>query len=93
APPVAARSALPGVRRPLCDTQFLVFFLRAQPVIALGLHQAQWTSLAVLAALLPMLFIWWKTRSLRTEAGPAVEPGAATVDPDLSAVVTPRSGA
>jgi phosphatidylglycerol:prolipoprotein diacylglycerol transferase len=73
-------------------TQFLVFFLRAQPVIALGLRQAQWTSLAVLAALLPMLLIWWKTRSLPTEAEPAVEAGAAPVNADPSAVVTLKPG-
>ena len=43
--------------------QFLVFFLRAQPVIALGLRQAQWTSLAVLVVLIPVVLIWRRSSS------------------------------
>jgi phosphatidylglycerol---prolipoprotein diacylglyceryl transferase len=44
-------------------TQFLVFFLRAQPVIGLGLRQAQWTSIAVIVVLVPIAFAWWRRMS------------------------------
>lgn len=58
-------------------SQFLVFFLRANPPVLLGLKQAQWTSL-VLAAILVPVTLWWSgtfgPRSkdrLATRSGPA----------------------
>lgn len=49
--------------------QFFVFFLRAQPVIALGLRQAQWTSLAVLLALVPLYLLWQRMADGPTATG------------------------
>jgi phosphatidylglycerol---prolipoprotein diacylglyceryl transferase len=43
-------------------TQFLVFFLRSNPPVLLGLKQAQWTSLVLLALLLPVT-LWWRSRN------------------------------
>ena len=51
--------------------QFLVFFLRANPPVLLGLKQAQWTSLALLAVLVP-LTLWW-----RSGEGPREQEGGA----------------
>jgi hypothetical protein len=50
-------------------TQFLVFFLRAQPVIGLGLRQAQWTSIAVIVVLMPIAFAWWRRMSRTASLG------------------------
>lgn len=40
-------------------TQFLVFFLRANPAVLLGLKQAQWTSLVLVLVLIPVT-LWWR---------------------------------
>ena len=38
--------------------QFVLFFARANTVLALGLKQAQWTALVVLAVTVPAWFLW-----------------------------------
>jgi phosphatidylglycerol:prolipoprotein diacylglycerol transferase len=38
--------------------QFLLFFARANTVVALGLKQAQWTALIVLAVTIPVWLVW-----------------------------------
>ena len=38
--------------------QFLLFFARANAVVALGLKQAQWTALVVLAVTIPVWLLW-----------------------------------
>ncbi len=43
-------------------TQFFVFFLRANPPVLLGLKQAQWTSIVLLAVLVPVT-VWWRSRA------------------------------
>jgi phosphatidylglycerol:prolipoprotein diacylglycerol transferase len=50
------------------STQFVVFFLRANPPVLLGLKQAQWTSLVLLAVLVPIT-MWWRSRAGRDELG------------------------
>ncbi len=42
-------------------SQFLIFFLRdSEPVIGLGLKQAQWTSLAILLVIVPTAVLAWR---------------------------------
>ena len=51
-------------------SQLLLFQFRAsEPVLALGLHQAQWTALAILLVVSPIVYVVWR----RTSAAPAVE--------------------
>ncbi len=61
------------------STQFFVFFLRANPPVLLGLKQAQWTSLVLLAALVP-LTLWWRSRAGSDQglAGGEAEPARAS---------------
>jgi phosphatidylglycerol:prolipoprotein diacylglycerol transferase len=51
--------------------QFLLFYRRDNPLVALDLKQAQLTSLVVLAVALPVL-LWWR-------AGPTVREGGGTL--------------
>ncbi|MGH7776357.1 MAG: prolipoprotein diacylglyceryl transferase [Candidatus Dormibacterales bacterium] len=57
-------------------SQFGIFFLRAtEPVLWLGLKQAQWTSIGVLAIGVPLAVVaWW-----RTARRPATRPDAEAV--------------
>lgn len=43
-----------------CLAAMAVFYWRSEPVIALGLRQAQWTALAVLAATAVVAFWYWR---------------------------------
>jgi phosphatidylglycerol:prolipoprotein diacylglycerol transferase len=70
--------------------QFVLFFARANSVVALGLKQAQWTALVVLLITVPAWLIWQRyfsrmhgTRRLPAEPAPddsrvAVSPTAST---------------
>jgi len=55
--------------------QFVLFYWRDNPLLALGLKQAQLTSLAVLAAAGPLL--WWRIRRIREAQPDSGRPGAA----------------
>ncbi|HEX4756208.1 MAG TPA: prolipoprotein diacylglyceryl transferase [Candidatus Dormibacteraeota bacterium] len=51
-------------------SQLILFqFRSSEPVLALGLHQAQWTALAILLVVSPIVYAVWR----RTSAAPAVE--------------------
>jgi phosphatidylglycerol---prolipoprotein diacylglyceryl transferase len=51
-------------------SQLLLFQLRrSEPVLGLGLHQAQWTALVILLLLAPLVFLAWR-RHLDTVAAP-----------------------
>ena len=72
------RKVRPGV---LCITyvagyaisQFLIFFLRdSEPVIGLGLKQAQWTGIFMLLIVVPAMIVLWR-RSVSNEQ-PALQP-------------------
>ena len=43
-------------------SQFGIFFLRANSLTAFGLKQAQLTSLVLLALLVPLALLWWRSR-------------------------------
>ena len=49
--------------------QFVLFFARANPVVALGLKQAQWTALAVLAVTVPAWLVWYRYFQMRHPSG------------------------
>ncbi|HEY8675853.1 MAG TPA: prolipoprotein diacylglyceryl transferase [Candidatus Dormibacteraeota bacterium] len=51
-------------------SQFILFQFRAsEPVLGLGLHQAQWTALVILLLVAPLVFLAWR-RHLDTVAVP-----------------------
>jgi phosphatidylglycerol---prolipoprotein diacylglyceryl transferase len=43
-----------------CIAAMVVFYWRSEPVIALGLRQAQWTALVILAATAVVAFWYWR---------------------------------
>lgn len=44
-------------------SQFILFQFRAsEPVIGLGLHQAQWTAIVILVIVAPLVFLAWRRR-------------------------------
>lgn len=54
--------------------QFVLFFARSNAVVALGLKQAQWTALVVLAVLIPCWLVWRRHFDHRSRPG-QMEPG------------------
>jgi phosphatidylglycerol:prolipoprotein diacylglycerol transferase len=51
-------------------SQLILFqFRRSEPVLGLGLHQAQWTALVILVVVTPLVFLAWR-RQLDTVAVP-----------------------
>jgi phosphatidylglycerol:prolipoprotein diacylglycerol transferase len=43
-----------------CVSQLIVFIWRSEPTLWLGLRQAQWTALALLAVEAAVLGVWWR---------------------------------
>jgi prolipoprotein diacylglyceryltransferase len=44
-------------------SQLILFqFRRSEPVLGLGLHQAQWTALVILVVVAPLVFLAWRRR-------------------------------
>ncbi len=44
-------------------SQLILFQFRAsEPVIGLGLHQAQWTAIIILVVVTPIVFLAWRRR-------------------------------
>jgi len=44
-------------------SQLILFqFRRSEPVLGLGLHQAQWTALVILVVVTPLVFLAWRRR-------------------------------
>ncbi len=44
-------------------SQLILFQFRAsEPVIGLGLHQAQWTAIVILVVVAPLVFLAWRRR-------------------------------
>ena len=64
-------------------SQLILFQVRmSEPVVLLGLHQAQWTSIGMLVIGLPLLFYLWRRTSDRFEAWrPQVDAAAAPTQP------------
>lgn len=50
-------------------SQFVLFFIRTEPEVALGLKQAQWTALVVLAG--GAVLMWWLLKHPESEPEPA----------------------
>ena len=77
---IRRRGVRPGV---LCITylggyaisQFVLFFLRnSEPVIGLGLKQAQWTALVTLLIAVPLLVVIWHKTGAKTAPACETEP-------------------
>ena len=74
-------------------SQLVLFQLRAsEPVIGLGLHQAQWTALVMLLVVSPVVYWFWRrtARSPSTNASAAAVSASATRDEEAA---TARAGA
>ena len=53
-------------------SQLILFQFRAsEPVLALGLHQAQWTAIAMLVVVTPVVYLVWRRRIDTVAAAPA----------------------
>src|SRR5579884_226791 len=60
-------------------SQLIIFQFRAsEPVVLLGLHQAQWTAIGMLAIAVPGLILLWRVTSQRLEHFHAHAPPGAT---------------
>lgn len=56
-------------------SQLILFqFRSSEPVLALGLHQAQWTALVILLVVSPIVYVVWRRTSGASTGGAAVEP-------------------
>lgn len=70
-------------------SQLILFQFRAsEPVLALGLHQAQWTALVILLVVSPAVYLVW-----RRSAGPPATDGAVESRPDAEPTPEPRGAA
>jgi phosphatidylglycerol:prolipoprotein diacylglycerol transferase len=70
-------------------SQLILFqFRSSEPVLALGLHQAQWTALAVLLVVSPIVYVVWRRTS-----GTSTEPAAAEEQPEEEATAQPEEAA
>lgn len=52
-----------------CISQLIVFVWRSEPVLALGLRQAQWTALVLLVLEATVLTVWWRWHGMSDEGG------------------------
>ncbi|MBJ7610326.1 MAG: prolipoprotein diacylglyceryl transferase [Candidatus Dormibacteraeota bacterium] len=58
-------------------SQLIIFQFRAsEPIIGLGLHQAQWTALVILLLVSPAVYLVWRRTSAALSAGTIVKSGA-----------------
>jgi prolipoprotein diacylglyceryltransferase len=56
-------------------SQLILFqFRSSEPVLALGLHQAQWTALVILLVVSPILYVVWRRTAGRATGEAAVGP-------------------
>jgi phosphatidylglycerol:prolipoprotein diacylglycerol transferase len=68
-------------------SQLILFQFRAsEPVLALGLHQAQWTALAILLLVSPIVYVVWRRTS-----GASTEQTAAEPQPEEDATPQPEA--
>ncbi|HEX4580073.1 MAG TPA: hypothetical protein VH498_08740, partial [Candidatus Dormibacteraeota bacterium] len=75
-------------------SQLILFqFRSSEPVLALGLHQAQWTALVILLAVSPIVYLVWRRTSGASTTLAAAEPHPAEdadPAPGAAAVATPQ---
>jgi phosphatidylglycerol:prolipoprotein diacylglycerol transferase len=69
-------------------SQLILFQLRSsEPVLALGLHQAQWTALAILLVVSPIVYVVWR----RTSSGASTQPAPAEAQPEEAGTAQPEA--
>jgi uncharacterized membrane protein len=68
-------------------SQLILFqFRSSEPVLALGLHQAQWTALAILLVVSPIVYVVWRRTS-----GASTQPAVAQAQPEEQATPHPET--
>ncbi len=73
-------------------SQLILFqFRSSEPVLALGLHQAQWTALAILLVVSPIVYVVWRRTSGTSQPAPADAEAEEQATPQPEAVVAATS--